>query len=147
MPAKKEDVAEIHGLKAGTPVPNVKVKTLDGKSRKFTDLTGSKGVVVAFVRSLDWCPFCKKQIREQVIFSVHFDQVHSDFLKRLGEQFPNLSPNDYKLSAYLKMNLSTKEIASLMNISVRGVEASRYRLRKRLNLESSVNLTEFLMKL
>lgn len=80
-------------------------------------------------------------------FSIHFDEVHSDFLKRLGEQFPNLSPNDYKLSAYLKMNLSTKEIAALMNISVRGVEASRYRLRKRLGLGTEVNLTEFLLKL
>ena len=80
-------------------------------------------------------------------FSKHFDSVHSDFLKQLGEKYPNLSPNDFKLSAYLKMNLSTKEIASLMNISIRGVEASRYRLRKRLQLDSSVNLTEFLMKL
>ena len=80
-------------------------------------------------------------------FSMHFDQVHSDFLRRLGEKFPNLSPNDFKLSAYLRMNLSSKEIASLMNISVRGVEASRYRLRKRLGLETSENLTEFLLKL
>ncbi|MEO1263579.1 MAG: two component regulator three y domain-containing protein, partial [Bacteroidota bacterium] len=80
-------------------------------------------------------------------FSKHFDHVHSDFLKRLGERYPNLSPNDFKLSAYLKMNLSTKEIASLMNISIRGVEASRYRLRKRLQLDSGINLTEFLMKL
>ena len=80
-------------------------------------------------------------------FSIHFDEVHSDFLKHLGEKFPNLSPNDYKLSAYLRMNLSTKEIASLMNISIRGVEASRYRLRKRLELDKSVNLTEYLMKL
>jgi DNA-binding CsgD family transcriptional regulator len=44
------------------------------------------------------------------------------------------------------MNLSTKEIASLMNISVRGVEASRYRLRKRLNLETDTNLTDYLMR-
>ncbi len=80
-------------------------------------------------------------------FSQYFDEVHSDFLKRLGEQFPQLSPNDFKLCAYLRMNLSSKEIASLMNISVRGVEASRYRLRKRLELATDVNLTEFLMRL
>jgi DNA-binding CsgD family transcriptional regulator len=79
-------------------------------------------------------------------FSANFDQVHSDFLKRLGEQYPHLSPNDYKLCAYLRINLSSKEIASLMNISLRGVEASRYRLRKRLNLDTEVNLTEFLMR-
>jgi DNA-binding CsgD family transcriptional regulator len=79
-------------------------------------------------------------------FSKNFDQVHSDFLKRLGDQYPQLSSNDFKLSAYLRMNLSTKEIASLLNISVRGVEASRYRLRKRLGLGTNVNLTEFLMR-
>ena len=77
-------------------------------------------------------------------FSGHFDQVHHDFLKRLADQYPHLSPNDFKLSAYLKMNLSTKEIATLMNISVRGVEASRYRLRKRLELQSGTKLGEFL---
>ena len=80
-------------------------------------------------------------------FSQYFDEVHSDFLKRLGDQFPQLSPNDFKLCAYLRMNLSSKEIASLMNISVRGVEASRYRLRRRLELATDVNLTEFLMRL
>lgn len=79
-------------------------------------------------------------------FSQNFDQVHSDFLKRLGERFSNLSPNDYKMCAYLRMNLSSKEIAALMNISLRGVEAGRYRLRKRLDLDTETNLTEFLMR-
>ncbi|MCC6413275.1 MAG: hypothetical protein IT270_16555 [Saprospiraceae bacterium] len=79
-------------------------------------------------------------------FSKNFDEVHSDFLKRLGEQFANLSPNDYKLCAYLRINLSSKDIAALMNISLRSVEASRYRLRKRLGLDTEVNLTEFLMR-
>lgn len=79
-------------------------------------------------------------------FAQHFDQVHSDFLKRISAQFPDLSRNDFKLCAYLRMNLSSKEIASLMNISLRGVEASRYRLRKRLQLNTDTNLTEFLMR-
>ncbi len=80
-------------------------------------------------------------------FSRNFDHVHSDFLIRIAEQYPQLSPNDFKLCAYLRMNLSTKEIAALMNISVRGVEASRYRLRRRLDLDAGTNLTEFLVKL
>ncbi|RMG79571.1 MAG: hypothetical protein D6714_16170 [Bacteroidetes bacterium] len=78
-------------------------------------------------------------------FEVHFDQVHGNFLKRLREKYPQLSPNDYRLCAYLRMNLSTKEIAPLLNISVRGVEASRYRLRRKLNLNSGENLIEFIM--
>ena len=61
----------------------------------------------------------------------YFDQVYEDFTKRLREKFPNLTPNDVKLCAYLRMNLSTKEIAPLLNISIRGVEIHRYRLRKK----------------
>lgn len=80
-------------------------------------------------------------------FAYHFDQVHSDFLKRLKTKFPNLSPNDFRLCSYLRMNLTSKEIAPLMNISVRGVEASRYRLRKKLELDSNTNLQEFILKL
>ncbi|MEM1319646.1 MAG: triple tyrosine motif-containing protein [Bacteroidota bacterium] len=79
-------------------------------------------------------------------FAYHFDQVHSDFLKRLRDNYPQLSPNDSKLCAYLRMNLSTKEIAPLMNISVRGVEASRYRLRKKLNLAGETNLVDFILQ-
>lgn len=75
-------------------------------------------------------------------FAVHFDQVHVDFLKRLRERYPQLGPIDHKLCAYLRMNLTTKEIAPLMNISIRGVEASRYRLRKKLGLSNDANLTE-----
>ncbi|MBS4043024.1 MAG: hypothetical protein KGZ59_04350 [Chitinophagaceae bacterium] len=78
-------------------------------------------------------------------FAQHFDKVHSDFLYSLKEKYPNITPNELKLSAYLRMNLSTKEIAQLMNISVRGVEISRYRLRKKLGISSDVNLFDFLI--
>jgi DNA-binding CsgD family transcriptional regulator len=80
-------------------------------------------------------------------FAFHFDQVHVDFLKRLRAQFTQLGINDQKLCAYLRMNLTTKEIAPLMNISVRGVEASRYRLRKKLGLPNDANLTDFMMRI
>lgn len=79
-------------------------------------------------------------------FMLHFNQLHGNFFQRLKTSYPTLTPKDLKLCGYLRMNLSTKEIASLMNISVRGVEASRYRLRKKIELHSSTNLTEFLME-
>ncbi|MBD3629606.1 triple tyrosine motif-containing protein [Cyclobacterium sp.] len=79
-------------------------------------------------------------------FEVHFDQVHGDFMGRFKKEYDNLSPQEIKLSAYLRMNLSTKEIAYLMNISIRGVEIARYRLRKKLNLERSDNLQEYILK-
>jgi DNA-binding CsgD family transcriptional regulator len=78
-------------------------------------------------------------------FSVHFDKVHSDFLVALKHKHPNVTPNELKLSAYLRMNLSTKEIAQLMNISVRGVEISRYRLRKKLGIPTETNLFDYLI--
>lgn len=77
-------------------------------------------------------------------FEHNFDKVHVNFNKRLKQKYPVLTPNDIKLCTYLKLNLSSKEIASLTNISVRGVEISRYRLRKKLALDSNENLVEFI---
>lgn len=81
------------------------------------------------------------------VFDRYFDEVHQDFLGRLKEIHPELTPNELRLSAYLRMNISTKEIAPLMNISVRGVEVSRYRLRKKLNIRREDNLTEYILKI
>lgn len=78
-------------------------------------------------------------------FSVHFDKVHSDFLSIIKTRYPALTSNELKLCAYLRMNLSTKEMAQLMNISVRGVEISRYRLRKKLAIPTETSLFDFLM--
>ncbi len=80
-------------------------------------------------------------------FAKHFDRVHGDFLKRLREKHPQLTPKDHRLCAYLRMNLSSKEIAPLLNISVRGVEIARYRLRKRLEINGDVNLIDLMMKI
>jgi ligand-binding sensor domain-containing protein/DNA-binding CsgD family transcriptional regulator len=78
-------------------------------------------------------------------FLIHFDKVHGDFSSRIKKEFPALSPQEIKLSTYLRLNLSTKEIADLLNISVRGVEIGRYRLRKKLFLERTQNLVEFIL--
>lgn len=78
-------------------------------------------------------------------FAQHFDTVHSDFLVELKNRFPQLTPNETKLCAFLRMNLSSKEIARLLNISTRGVEVSRYRLRKKLKLPTEVNLYDYLL--
>ena len=80
-------------------------------------------------------------------FTKHFDTVHSDFVVRVKEKHPAITGNEMKLCAYLRMNLSTKEIAQLMNISVRGVEISRYRLRKKLGIPTEMNLFEYLIGL
>lgn len=78
-------------------------------------------------------------------FSMNFDKAHNDFLKRIKNKHPELSAKDLKLCAYLRMNMSTKEIAPLLNISIRGVEIGRYRIRKKLELTHDQNLNEFMM--
>jgi ligand-binding sensor domain-containing protein/DNA-binding CsgD family transcriptional regulator len=80
-------------------------------------------------------------------FAVHFDSVHTNYLKKLKDQYPSLTTSDLKLAAYLRLNLSSKEIAQLMNISIRGVETSRYRLRKKLELPNDMSLFDHLIKI
>lgn len=82
---------------------------------------------------------------EWEVFEQLYDQAHGDFFKRLKDEYPQLTPSDLRLCAYLRMNLSSKEIAPLLSISIRGVEERRYRLRKRLNLSTDTNLTELIM--
>lgn len=84
--------------------------------------------------------------RDWNLFENSFNEAHENFFKRLKADYPELVPNDLKLCAYLRMNMSSKEIASLLNITTRGVEIRRYRLRKKLSLPAGKNLTEFLME-
>lgn len=80
-------------------------------------------------------------------FNMHFNNVNEDFFNTLKDLFPEITPNELKLCAYLKLNLSTKEIAQLMNITIKAVEVARYRLRKKLNIRHEINLYDFLMQL
>jgi hypothetical protein len=79
-------------------------------------------------------------------FAENFDQVHGRFITRLKESFPELTQQEIKFSAYIRMNLNTKEIANLLGISVRGVEIGRYRVRKKLGLSRQENLGDFLLR-
>ena len=84
---------------------------------------------------------------EWEIFEYNFNQVHEDFFRSLKVKYPSLTPKDLKICAYIKMNLANKEIAPLMNVSIRGLETHRYRLKKKLNLENDVSLSAYLMNL
>ncbi|OQX72581.1 MAG: hypothetical protein B6D64_14955 [Bacteroidetes bacterium 4484_276] len=76
-------------------------------------------------------------------FKLHFESVHKGFFEKLIRDFPNLTQNELKLCAYLKMNLSTKEIARMLNIGTESVITKRYRLRKKLKLDNEENLVGF----
>jgi len=81
------------------------------------------------------------------VFQIHFEKAHEKFLQTLMGRYPQLSHSDLRLCAYLRMNLSSKEIAPLMRISYRGVENHRYKLRKKLGLKKEENLTNFILSI
>jgi AmiR/NasT family two-component response regulator len=74
----------------------------------------------------------------------HFEKIYPGFFDRLRKKFPQLTPNDHKLCALLRMNLNTKEISHILKITAPSTEISRIRLRKKLGLEKSVNLTQYI---
>src|SRR5690606_23839959 len=84
--------------------------------------------------------------RDWDIFEKSFNESHENFFKKLKADYPTLSPNDIKLCAYVRLDMSSKDIATLLSFTTRGVEVGRYRLRKRFDLPTEKNLTEFLLE-
>lgn len=82
---------------------------------------------------------------EWKLFETNLENAHEAFIQQLIKAYPELTQSDLRFCTYLRMNLSSKEISSLMKISVRGVENHRYRLRKKFNLTRNVNLNEFIL--
>ncbi|MCD2259439.1 helix-turn-helix and ligand-binding sensor domain-containing protein [Psychroserpens luteolus] len=80
-------------------------------------------------------------------FEEAFNNADKDFLKKVKAKHPSLTPNDLKLCAYLRLNLSSKEIAPLLNISSRSVEVKRYRLRKKMELPHESSLTNYILEI
>jgi hypothetical protein len=118
--------------------------------RDLAKIKGSNDNVVAtnqsdrLIRMID--DNIKDDDDERLLFESNFNQVHEQFYKRMLENYPTLTASDLKFAAYLKMNLTSKEIAPLLNITVKSLELKRHRLRKKMNLSSDQNLTEELMK-
>ncbi len=95
-----------------------------------------------------------KQIQEQIdlksswkSFRTYFDEVHSGFLSRIEEQYPDISLKDLRLCAYLKLGTDNKEIAKLLNITSASVSTAMYRLKKKLGLSEETDLRAFILKL
>ena len=81
-------------------------------------------------------------------FELRFRQVHSEFYDKLMKKFPDLSPSEQRLCAFLRLNMSSKEISELTGQSLNALETARYRLRKKLGIsKSQVNLITFLSKI
>ncbi len=80
-------------------------------------------------------------------FKLYFEKVHTGFFETLKKQYPGLTKSELRLSALVKLNLTIKEIATILNISPDSVKTARYRLRKKLGMQTEENLTDFMMNL
>ena len=141
MGYKNKELASttMHLYKRGRLLGKIK-EDLTGATKKLT----TKEQKSDFVKLMKLIDFEEKQDNDWDQFAIHFDDVHNKFLQKIKSAYPDLSPTDMKVCAYLKMNLSSKEIAQLLNISLKGVEIARYRLRKKLALSPDVNLAVFI---
>lgn len=108
------------------------------KSNELPDGSGSLRTLVRLIRDVE------KGDHELDQLTMHFNNVNNEFFNKLKDRYPELSPNDLKFCAYLRMNLSSKEMAQLMNVTIKAIEVGRYRLRKKLSLQPDINLYEFL---
>jgi ligand-binding sensor domain-containing protein/DNA-binding CsgD family transcriptional regulator len=118
------------------------IKELIGQIDKNNDFNTNFGLLKKINRIIDHELQGDQHWNE---FEEIFNQLHDNFMQRLKSSFPELTPRDMRLCAYLRMNFNTKEIAPLLGISVRGVEDTRYRIRKKLQLSSEANITEFIL--
>jgi len=81
-------------------------------------------------------------------FEIRFKQVHGEFYNKLLKQFPNLSPNEHRLCAFLRLNMTTKEISELTGQRIDTLEIARWRLRKKLKISNTkTNLVTFLSEI
>jgi len=82
--------------------------------------------------------------RDREKFQMHINEQNSNFIHQLEETFPTMTDNEKRLASMLRLNLSSKEIASILNISPKSVEMNRYRLRKKLKVDPKINLSDFI---
>ena len=94
-----------------------------------------------------------KQINENIVeedswevFQQNFDLIHQRFFRTLRERYPSLTATDLRFCAFLRLNLSTKDIAQMTNLTIRGVEAARYRIRKRMEVPDGMSLVDFVIE-
>ncbi|MGJ7031025.1 triple tyrosine motif-containing protein [Niabella hirudinis] len=131
----------MHLYKRGRLLGKIKEEVSDG-IKKISNHEEKKG----FNKLLKLIMEEEKKESDWNQFSIHFDQVHNNFLHKIKAAYPLLTPSDMKICAYVKMNLSSKEIAQLLNITLKGVEIARYRLRKKFGLPQEVPLSGFIQE-
>lgn len=139
---KELSIMTMHLLQRGKVLEKIKEMILGIiKKHEITESSSTFRHLIKLIKEVE------KSDEDWDQFTIHFNHANSDFFNKLKEQFPDLTPNELKICAYVKMNLSMKEIAQILNITTKAVEVGRYRLRKKLNISPEVNLYDFLLKI
>jgi tetratricopeptide (TPR) repeat protein len=116
-------------------------------SERLHEISGGNGNANREIKSMIWEMKSDIQKNNWNEFEAHFNAVHPDFYKNLNEKFPELTVNERKLSAFLKLKLSTKNISSITGQSIKSIEVARSRLRKKLNIDRDDNLFDVLERI
>ncbi|MBW6498654.1 MAG: inorganic phosphate transporter [Bacteroidales bacterium] len=123
---------------------------LENITNQISELIGSQDIKMRDARLKELSVLLKQKMsfsKEIEEFYGQIEQVHKDFQIKLSVRFPDLTENEKRLATLLRLNFSSKEIATFLNISPKSVEIARYRLRKKLELKAGENLTQFLINL
>ncbi|GAB2763228.1 hypothetical protein GCM10010465_05350 [Actinomadura fibrosa] len=139
----EKDMAEKNGQLAASTMSLIKKNEFLSNLKE--ELKGAESPKVkGVIKTID------NELREEdnwKMFKEAFKNADKEFFDKIKARHPELTSNDLRLCAYLRLNLSSKEIAPLINISVKSVEIKRYRLRKKMNLPREVNLTDYIIEL
>ena len=123
---------------------NEVLEDLKQKAKELKQNDASKNGYQQLIRTID---FDLQDDNNWKNFSRYFEEVHKDFNSNVKARFPNITANELRLLALLKMNLSSKEIANILNISQEGIKKARYRLRKELNIATEDSLQDLVLSL
>jgi DNA-binding HTH domain-containing proteins len=123
---------------------NEVLEDLKQKAEALKQVDASKNGYQQLIRTID---FDLQDDNNWKNFSRYFEEVHKDFNSNVKAKFPDITANELRLLALLKMNLSSKEIANILNISQEGIKKARYRLRKKLNITTEDSLQDLVLSL
>ncbi len=123
-----------------------KNETLEGLKQQAQELTSTENRhgFKKLIRSID---FDLQDDNNWENFARYFEEVHKDFNGNVKSKYPQVTSNELRLMALLKMNLSSKEIANILNISTEGIKKARYRLRKKLDIKTEESLEALVINL
>ncbi|AKA35981.1 tetratricopeptide repeat protein [Flagellimonas lutaonensis] len=123
---------------------NELLESLKQKAKELKEKETSKNGYQQLIRTIN---FNLQDDNNWENFSRYFEEVHKDFNSNVKKKYPEVTPNELRLLALLKMNLSSKEIANILNISQEGIKKARYRLRKKLDITTEDSLQDLVLSL